>query len=168
MELTYTCSQCSRANRVPTVETALEATCAGCGARHEIRRSAAEDGTLEACPWCATTDLYLQKDFPQGLGMAILVVGFAISTVFWYYQMPLATFAVLIASVAIDWWLYYRVPEVTVCYRCLSQIRGAGADGAGRVRPFDLAIGERYRQERIRIEELRGRSVGADAVSDNR
>jgi hypothetical protein len=128
-----------------------------CGAEQDLRACAAADGGIEACPRCATPDLYVQKDFPQGLGLAILIVGFAISTVFWYFQMPLATFAVLIASVCVDWWLYFRVPEVTICYRCLSQIRGPGADASGRVRPFDLAIGERYRQEQLRIEELRSR-----------
>jgi hypothetical protein len=115
-----------------------------------------------SCPWCATPDLYLQKDFPQGLGLLILVIGFAISTVFWYYQMPLWTFGVLLASVALDWWFYYRVGDVTICYRCLCQIRGLSAGGT-RFRPFDLAVGERYRQERLRIEELQQARARGDS-----
>ncbi len=152
MELTYTCPECKSVNRLGPFEQAECAACASCGHAHALKQNATRGGELIMCPWCATHDLYIQKDFPQGLGLAILVVGFGISTVFWYNQQPLATFAVLIASVAIDWFLYYRVPEVTICYRCLSQIRGAGASAAHR--PFDLAIGERYRQERLRIEEL--------------
>ena len=61
-------------------------------------REAVGQSGLEACPWCATTDLYIQKDFPQGLGLFIVVVGFAISTVFWYYEMPIPAYAVLLAS----------------------------------------------------------------------
>ncbi len=53
--------------------------------------------------------------------------------------------------------LYYRVPDVTICYRCLGQYRGEGSNVGGRFRPFDLAIGERYRQERMRAEQLRAR-----------
>ena len=68
-----------------------------------------------------------------------------------------STYLVLLASALLDMVLYYRVPDVTICYRCLSQVRGPGSNPESRFRPFDLAVGERYRQERIRIEELRKR-----------
>ncbi len=100
-------------------------------------------------------DLYIQKDFPKGLGLFIVLVGFAISTVFWYYEMPLLTYLVLIISIALDFLMYYRVPDVTICYRCLSQFRGKGSQPASRFKPFDLGIGERYRQERMRAEQIR-------------
>lgn len=155
MELTSTCPECSRVLRVELDESTEQANCPGCGHEQRLRAAAVAGGELQFCPACGTEDLYIQKDFPHGLGLAILIVGFAISTVFWYYMMPLATFAVLLASVFLDWILYYRVPDVTICYRCLSQVRGKGANPAGRLGGFDLAIGERYRQERLRIEELR-------------
>jgi hypothetical protein len=125
-----------------------------------------EDGQLSACPLCATNDLYVQKDFPQGLGLFIVVVGFAISTVFWYFERPVLTYLVLLLSALVDMMLYYRVPDVTICYRCLSQARGAGSNPWGRFHPFDLAIGERYRQERIRIEELRKRGASVEPSSE--
>ena len=77
-----------------------------------------------------------------------------LSTIFWYFERPLFTYLVLLASALLDMVLYYRVPDVTICYRCLSQIRGAGSNPENRFHPFDLAVGERYRQERRRIEEL--------------
>ena len=83
-------------------------------------------GELEFCPACKTTDLYIQKDFPQGLGLFIVLVGIAISTVFWYYEMPISAYIVLIISLALDFLMYHVVPDVTICYRCLSQFRGAG------------------------------------------
>ena len=109
-----------------------------------------------------TTDLYIQKDFPQGLGLFIVVVGFAISTVFWYYEMPISAFLVLIISLALDFLMYHMVPDVTICYRCLSQFRGAGSNASGRFEPFDLATGERYRQERIRAQQIRERGAEPD------
>jgi hypothetical protein len=120
-----------------------------------LRNEAFKDGELEACPFCATEELYIQKDFPHALGLAIVVLGFAVSTVFWYLYMPVWTLGVLLATAALDLALYYLVPDVTICYRCLSQYRGAGSNPKGRYLPFDLAIGERYRQERIRVEVLR-------------
>ena len=86
-----------------------------------------------------------------------MILGFVASTVFWYYRLPIGAFAVLVATAALDLVLYYLVPDVTICYRCLSQFRGAGSNQEERFQPFDLAIGERYRQERLRIEELKQR-----------
>jgi len=56
--------------------------CARCRSGHALHPEALVDGALRACPWCATADLYVQKDFPQGLGLFIVIVGFVISTVF--------------------------------------------------------------------------------------
>ena len=163
MELTFQCPNCEAVNHLQSLESVEAASCRQCGLVRRLHREMIDDGQLLACPWCATSDLYLQKDFPQGLGLFIVVVGFVISTVFWYYEMPLATYLVLLTSALLDMVLYYRVPDVTICYRCLSQVRGAGSSAGGRFQPFDLAIGERYRQERIRIEELRQRDEAAQS-----
>jgi hypothetical protein len=157
MELTFNCPACDHIGRLPDIERNTSATCAHCGHALELRAPLAGRSELTACPLCATTDLYIQKDFPHGLGLAIVFLGFAISTVFWYYLMPLSSLGVLLATALLDGILYYRVPDVTICYRCASQIRGPGSNPGGRFKPFDLAIGERYRQERIRLEELRKR-----------
>jgi hypothetical protein len=155
MELTFSCPECGAVGRVSSLETAVRAVCPRCGTARPLHPEAITQSRLDACPWCLTTDLYLQKDFPQGLGLFIVVVGFAISTVFWYYEMPIATFAVLVASAVVDGVLYHTVPDVTICYRCSCQVRGAGSNPDGSFQPFDLVVGERYRQERIRLQQLR-------------
>ncbi|HEV3165646.1 MAG TPA: hypothetical protein VGZ22_16585 [Isosphaeraceae bacterium] len=137
------------------IELAPVVACRGCGRERVVGPNAFEDGKLSSCPVCATEDLYIQKDFPQGLGLGIVVVGFAISTLFWFFYMPISATATLMATAALDLILYYLVRDVTICYRCLSQYRGDGANHADRFHPFDLAIGERYRQERLRVEDLR-------------
>jgi hypothetical protein len=157
MELTFQCANCSQVNHVPAWETAGIARCVRCGVERSLHAEVVQKNQLQACPCCATTDLYIQKDFPQGLGLFIVIVGFVISTIFWYFEMPVITYLILLMSALLDMLLFYRVPNVTICYRCLSQVRGAGSDAGGRYQPFDLAIGERYRQERLRIEELRKR-----------
>jgi len=157
MELTYACRACGAIDLVASVESATVLACPVCADQRAVATSAFVDGKLAACAACATEDLYWQKDFPQGLGLAIVIVGFAISTVFWYYERPLWTYAILLASALLDMVLYYRVPNVTICYRCLAQYRGAGSNPDGRYKFFDLAIGERYRQERMRVEEHRQR-----------
>lgn len=157
MELTYSCAECRAVGRQGNLESASEVVCSRCGAIRQLKRSAIESGGLCACAWCGTEDLYIQKDFPHGLGLAIVTVGFAVSTVFWAYYRPLSAFAVLLATAVLDGVLYHLVPDVTICYRCLCQYRGEGANPSGRFKPFDLGVGERYRQERLRVEELRER-----------
>lgn len=155
MELTFECPSCEAIGRIPSVEAEYQGTCPNCSLTRELNRAATAGGVLSACPWCATEDLYLQKDFPHGLGLGIVISGFVVSTIFWWFYMPVWAFAVLLGTAAVDVALYYLVPDVTICYRCLSQCRGEGSNPDGKFAPFDLAIGERYRQERIRIEEIR-------------
>ena len=159
MELTFQCPACQAVNHVGPLEAGGDGNCTACGSARSLHRESIGDGKLLGCPWCSTTDLYIQKDFPQGLGLFIVILGFVISTIFWYLEMPLFTYLVLLGSALLDMVLYYRVADVTICYRCLSQIRGVGSNPEGRFRPFDLAVGERYRQERLRIEELRKRGA---------
>ncbi len=162
MELTFSCNSCGAIGHVKPLEGALLATCGQCGTARPIDPEGVARGELQFCPACVTTDLYIQKDFPQGLGLFIVMVGIAISTVFWYYEMPISAFIVLIISLAFDFLMYHVVSDVTICYRCLSQFRGEGSNPSGRFGPFDLATGERYRQERIRVQEIRERGAPAD------
>ena len=157
MELTYVCRACGVVDRVGSVGEPSILACPACGDERPVAASSLDDHRLKACAACGTVDLYSQKDFPQGLGLTIVIVGFIISTVFWYLERPLWTYAILLTSGLLDMVLYYRVPNVTICYRCLAQHRGIGSNPEGRFKFFDLAIGERYRQEKIRVEEHRQR-----------
>jgi hypothetical protein len=170
MELTLSCPRCKATVRVAAVETETETECRQCGAILPLHPEATGTAGLVACPACMTADLYVQKDFPQGLGLFIIFVGFAISTVFWYYEMPIPAYLVLVVSILLDYVMYHAVPDVTICYRCLSQLRGPGSNADDRFKPFDLAIGERYRQERLRVQQLRtqGASPDRSAVAPGR
>jgi hypothetical protein len=163
MELTFEYPKCGRVARQQAVEASAEASCGGCGESRPLRSGAVDAEGLHSCPLCATEELYVQKDFPQGLGLAIVILGFVVSTVFWYYDRPIPALSVLLVSALVDMALFYLVPDVTICYRCLSQYRGAGANPGKRFSPFDLAVGERYRQERMRVQGLRERERAGSA-----
>jgi hypothetical protein len=157
MELTFECPECDATGHVSSVETAAEAKCRSCGTVRTLHTEVFAGHELSACAWCATGDLYIQPDFPHVLGLFIVISGFVVSTIFWYYRLPIWAFAVLLSTAGLDLVLYYLVSNVTICYRCLSQFRGSGSNPKARFVPFDLAVGERYRQERLRIEELKQR-----------
>jgi hypothetical protein len=118
-----------------------------------VRLQAAADGAAAGCAVCGNCELYRKKDFPHGLGMALLALACLASAVTYglYYQW--LTWAILIGTALFDSVLYLCVGDVVVCYRCGAQYRGL--PDAATVPPFDLGVGERYRQERLRREQLR-------------
>jgi predicted RNA-binding Zn-ribbon protein involved in translation (DUF1610 family) len=161
MELTFECPQCGAVDRAKNAEDALNFTCRHCGHVRDAKPGALTEAGVVHCPFCGTEKLYVQKDFPQGLGLTIVIVGFAVASYFWYVVRPIATYSVLLGSALIDLILWKFVPDVTICYRCLGQMRGADVNPAGRFSPFDLEIGETFRQERMRVAELKKRQSEA-------
>ena len=128
--------------------------CAACDHRISL---AAVDPALPRCLICDNGELYKKKDFPHWLGMSILVWAciFSVFT-YWLYE-PVWTWIILIGSAAFDGLLYLWVGDVLVCYRCNAHYRGFEA--ATGHQPFEITIGERYRQERLRQERLRQESL---------
>ena len=101
---------------------------------------------LNACPDCGCRDLFIRKDFPQRVGLAIVI---AAALAFLFFAARRQSFYlgiwVLIAAAAIDAMLYALVPRLTVCYRCRREFRDVpiNPDHEG----FELAIGEKYRSK---------------------
>jgi hypothetical protein len=108
--------------------------------------------TLTSCAVCGNAELYKKKDFPHWLGMSILTVACIAFLVINAYRYPWVAWTILLGSAAFDGLLYLWVGDVTVCYQCGAHFRGfpAGAEP----KPYDLGIAERYRQERIRREQM--------------
>lgn len=99
---------------------------------------------LIQCPKCGCKDLFVRKDFPQKLGLAIVA---AAAAAFLALAAQPRTFwigaCVLAAAAIVDAVLYLVVGKVTVCYRCREEFRGpANPKHEG----FELAIGEKYRK----------------------
>ncbi len=124
--------------------------CSACDHRQPL--SASADGTLTACAVCGNHELYKRKDFPHALGMTILVVACAASVLtHWLYHWYL-TWVILIGTALFDGLLYLWVGDVVVCYRCNAHHRGyvPNLEHQGH----ELTVAERYRQERIRREQM--------------
>lgn len=112
------------------------------------------DPALPACLVCGNHELYKKKDFPHSLGMSILVLACLASTVTYGLYDKWLTWTILIGSAAFDGLLYLWVKDAIVCYRCHAHYRGVPANPEHK--PFELTIGERYRQEHLRREQLKG------------
>ena len=156
MTLTFECPSCQAANRLEIRPEQEAISCANCSQTTHARPGGAQGATLLRCVVCGTEDMYVQKDFPHRLGLTIVGLGILFSSVAWGMRRSLLAFGILLLTAALDACLYYLMGDVTVCYRCLAQYRGIERNPEHV--PFDLAVGERYRQERLRLEMLRGKA----------
>jgi hypothetical protein len=100
---------------------------------------------LTQCPQCGCRDLFVRKDFPQKLGLSLVVsaAGAFLILAAWRSRFYLGALVLLIAA-AIDAVFYAVVPKITVCYRCRKEFRDVPINPEHE--GFELAIGERYRQ----------------------
>ena len=99
---------------------------------------------LETCPQCGCRDLFIRKDFPQKLGLAIVAgagIGFLVLSAD-PHRVYLGVW-LLVAAVIIDALLYFFVPRITVCYRCRADFRNVPLNP--KHEGFDLSIAEKYR-----------------------
>src|SRR4051812_40672409 len=102
------------------------------------------DEAQHACPKCGCRDLFVRKDFPQKVGLAIvLIAGIAfIALASSRTHFYLGVF-VLLAAAVIDAIIYFFVGQVIVCYRCRTEIRDRAIDPS--IGSFDLSTAEKYR-----------------------
>jgi uncharacterized protein (DUF983 family) len=147
MELRTACvnPNCPAIVRTPLGDPApAAASCPACGSGRPLRVDAAlvRDGRLELCPACDGREFFVRKDFPQKLGLAIVVAAALISCIFLYQKNLVGVWAVLGGAVLIDAALYFVTGRVVVCYRCRAEFRGLPYNPA--IKPFDLATSEKY------------------------
>ncbi len=96
------------------------------------------------CPVCGCRELFVRKDFPQRLGLGIVIVAAVIAFVLLTLHQAFLAFGVLALPVVIDLLIYGLVGRCAVCYRCRSEFRDTPI--AEDVGPWDLGTGEKYRQ----------------------
>ena len=107
------------------------------------------DNRVQRCLVCPSSDLYVRKDFPQRVGVALVGVGIVGSSIAWYHGDLLWTFGILFATALLDVLLYALVGDALMCYRCHAQYRGCeGMEVHGQ---FDLETHEKYRQLAARM-----------------
>jgi transcription elongation factor Elf1 len=94
-----------------------------------------ESGVVESCPACGSSLLYVQRDFNQKAGLAIVAIGAALAPFTPFYSS-------LMVAALVDALLYALLPEITVCYRCHAHFRGFARNP--RHQSFDLHVAEQY------------------------
>ena len=133
-EIAFACPSCGR-EAVSGLDG--HGACPHCGATRALDVPDALRATrvVEACPACASPLLYVQRDFNQKVGLAIVVLGAALAPFTPYCSS-------LMVAAAVDAALYAFLPEVTVCYRCHAHLRGFARNPKHTA--FDLHLAEQY------------------------
>ena len=117
---------------------------------------------LQRCLICPSLELFVRKNFPQRLGVAIVVAGLAASCVAWANREMMITFGILFGTALLDVVLFLFMPNCLSCYRCGARYSGEGvanqhgdpAAGSHQFEAFDLETHEKHRQLVARTKQL--------------
>ena len=127
MEFLAKCPKCDAGLPVEAATAPASITCGGCG--HDIPLSVSdavrEGCAVDRCPVCSGNDFYIRKDFDPKIGLSVVIVGALISAGFYWYGRDLIAYSILGFATLIDLAIYGRLKDLTVCYRCHSEFRGA-------------------------------------------
>jgi hypothetical protein len=131
------CPKCDAGLPVDAGENASAIKCGACGQEIPLAfsESVAGDRAVDRCPVCSGTDFYIRKDFDPTIGLTVVIIGAVISGIFYWFGKDLVAYSILAAAVLVDLVVYGRLKDVTVCYRCHSEFRGAYERSAAA---FDL------------------------------
>jgi uncharacterized protein YbaR (Trm112 family) len=157
MNVTFHCPSCQQSARLEFASDSTVLVCPHCSQEINIPDNAVTAGRLHRCLVCPSVDLFARKDFPQRLGVALVVLGFIGSSIAWANYQVLWSFAILFFTAMVDMVLYIVMGESLTCYRCQSQYRGV--EEIEKHGGFNLETHERYRQLAARTKNLPTRST---------
>ena len=67
-----------------------------------------EDRAVDRCAVCGGADFYIRKDFDPKIGLTVVIIGAAISAVFYWYQRDFIAYSILAGAALIDLVVYGR------------------------------------------------------------
>ncbi len=137
MNFVAKCPKCDAGLPVNAADATEKIKCGRCGCEMPLDISSALRGdvAVDRCPVCSGSDFYIRKDFDPTIGVAVVVTGAVISGIFYFFNRDFIAYGILAAVALVDLIVYGRLTNLTVCYRCHSEFRGAYPRTAP---PFDL------------------------------
>ena len=146
MHILAKCPKCDAGLPVDAADPPRAIRCGRCGCEIPLVISAdvRRDTGLDVCPVCQGRDFYTRKDFDPKIGLTIIVIGAIVSGVFYWLGRDLIAYSLLSAAVLVDLAVYGRLKDLTVCYRCHTEFRGAYPRAAPA---FDLHTADVLEQE---------------------
>ena len=127
MQILARCPACDAGLPVPARDAGPAIRCGRCGRDIPLHVTDALRGdcAVDVCPVCQGGDFYGRKDFDPKIGPTVVIIGALVSAGFYWYGRDLIAYSILGAATLIDLFIYGRLKDLTVCYRCHSEFRGA-------------------------------------------
>ena len=146
MDILAKCPTCDAGLPVHAADAPAAIKCGGCGREIALTftNDVRADRAVDRCPVCGGGDLYIRKDFDPKIGLTVVIIGALISAGFYWFGRDLIAYSILASAALIDLVVYGRLKDLTVCYRCHSEFRGAYSRSAGA---FDLHTADVLEQE---------------------
>jgi hypothetical protein len=137
MQILARCPTCDAGLPVAAAEAPAAITCGRCGRNMplDVTEGVRTDQSVDRCLVCNGADFYLRKDFDPTIGLTVVIVGAATSAVFYWFGRDWIAYGILGGAALIDLVVYGRLKDLTVCYRCHTEFRGAYTRSAAA---FDL------------------------------
>ena len=107
------CGQCKKYSEIPILPQ-QPIVCPHCSKEWGTIQNS--ESIFNECPFCTCRQFYVQKDFNQGIGCFIMLLGIVLVPKTFGLSLPF--FA------AVDWLLYKKVKSMALCYRCGTEFRG--------------------------------------------
>jgi hypothetical protein len=146
LEVIAKCPKCDAGLPVTAADAPAAIRCGRCGTDLPLTFSDAlrADRSVDVCPVCGGGDFYTRKDFDPKLGLTVVIIGASISAIFYWFDQDIVAYSILAGAALIDLAVYGRLKDLSVCYRCHSEFRGAYPRTAPA---FDLHTADVLEQE---------------------
>jgi hypothetical protein len=140
------CPSCNAGLPLLGSEAVRTIRCGRCGRDIDlsITEAVRNDTGVDRCPLCGGGDFYVRKDFDPAVGLTVVIVGALVSGAFYWFGRDIIAYSILAVAVLIDLIVYGRLKDLTVCYRCHTEFRGAYLRTAPA---FDLHTADVLEQE---------------------
>jgi len=116
MRVQFTCSECGSSIEVYPDASANTVQCDTCSHEMDVHFTQDhENGILKDCASCERKDFYTQKDFNRKVGVGLFIIASILSI--WTYGIS------FIVLYAVDFFLFKKLPPVTICYKCNTNYR---------------------------------------------
>ena len=96
---------------------------------------------VDRCAVCGATEMFVRKDFPQALGLAVVVI-FGVAALYYFTVSVKIAWSLLAGAALFDLLVYCLVGKVTTCYACRAEYRKCAINPSHE--GFDLATSEKY------------------------
>ena len=127
MQVVVRCPKCDAGLPVSASDNPSGIKCGRCGREIPLAFTEALRGDrgVDRCPVCGGAVFYIRKDFDPKVGLAVVVAGALVSAVFYWFGRDLIAYSILAGAALVDLAVYGRLKDLTVCYRCHAEFRGA-------------------------------------------